>query len=288
MKDTPLVSVLMTAYNRESYIGEAIASVVASDFDDWELIIVDDCSSDRTLLIAREWAARDPRIRVYQNPRNLGDYPNRNQAASYARGEFLKYLDSDDLIYPHGLRVMLACILAFPDAGLALASVADDVRPCPIRLTPVEAYEEHYFKRDLMGRAPGSCIIRRAVFEAVGRFSGERFVGDYKLWLKISATFPVVKMPRDLVWDRTHGAQEKFVQSAIVEEEVHRQVAYAALFEAHSPLTRLLRKSAVRKMQRDARKMCLRHLLGLRFNLSWYYAKIAYAPYKSKKPRSIR
>lgn len=281
MNDTPIVSVLMTAYNREAYLSEAIASVVASDFDDWELIIVDDGSTDRTPEIAREWAARVPRIRFYQNPRNLGDYPNRNKAASYARGEFLKYLDSDDLIYPHGLRVMLACIQAFPDAGLALSAVAEETGPFPARLTPVEAFEEHYFKRHLLGRAPGSCIIRRAVFESVGGFTGERQVGDHELWLRIASEFPVVKMPRDLYWARVHGAQEQFADDEIRKFHLHRNILLEALHASHCPLTLVSRKAAIRRLQRDARNLCLCHLLRLRCKMSWSYAKASIVSHRS-------
>src|SRR6185369_13268101 len=75
----PAVSVLMTAYNREKYVAAAIESVLAQRFTDFELIVVDDRSSDRTLEIAKEYEARDSRVRVFANERNLGDYPNRNR-----------------------------------------------------------------------------------------------------------------------------------------------------------------------------------------------------------------
>ena len=94
----PLVSVLMTAYNREAFIADAIASVLAQKFADFELVVVDDASRDRTVEIANDLAARDRRIRVYVNERNLGAYPNRNYAATLARGSLIKYHDSDDLI----------------------------------------------------------------------------------------------------------------------------------------------------------------------------------------------
>ncbi|MEJ0081053.1 MAG: glycosyltransferase family A protein [Puia sp.] len=95
----------MTCYNREKYIGEAIESVLASSYSNLELIIVDDHSSDDTVNIGRAYAEKDNRVNVYLNEKNLGDYPNRNKAASYARGEFLKYVDSDDYIYPWGLGI---------------------------------------------------------------------------------------------------------------------------------------------------------------------------------------
>ena len=103
----PLVSVLLTAYNREDYLAASIESVLAQTWSNLELIIVDDQSTDSSLQIARDYARRDARIRVHANDRNRGDYPNRNHAASFAQGEFLKFHDSDDVMYPHCLEVMV-------------------------------------------------------------------------------------------------------------------------------------------------------------------------------------
>jgi glycosyltransferase involved in cell wall biosynthesis len=83
----PLVSVLMTAYNRENYIVEAIESVLSSTYTNFELIVVDDGSTDNTVNIARGYAHKDDRIKVYVNTKNLGDYANRNNAAKKAKGE---------------------------------------------------------------------------------------------------------------------------------------------------------------------------------------------------------
>src|SRR5690349_18425307 len=114
--ESPLVSVLMTSYNREKYIAEAIESVLASSYKNFELIIVDDCSRDKTVAIAKEYAAKDGRVKVFVNEKNLGDYPNRNQAASYAKGKYIKFLDADDLIYHYGLDVMVNYMERFPQA----------------------------------------------------------------------------------------------------------------------------------------------------------------------------
>ncbi|MES2849857.1 MAG: glycosyltransferase family 2 protein, partial [Bacteroidota bacterium] len=92
MPDKPLVSVLITAYNREKLIVETLESVLECTYKNIEIIIVDDGSKDNTLSVIKEFAEKDSRIRYYQNEKNLGDYPNRNKAASYARGEYIAYL----------------------------------------------------------------------------------------------------------------------------------------------------------------------------------------------------
>ena len=89
--NSSLVSVLMTAYNRQQYIAEAIQSVIANTYQNWELIIVDDRSNGDTVAIAKKFAEKDNRIKVYINENNLGDYPNRNKAVSLAKGKYLKY-----------------------------------------------------------------------------------------------------------------------------------------------------------------------------------------------------
>lgn len=106
----PIVSVLMTAYNREKFLAEAIESVLASTLANFELIIVDDCSTDSTVAIAQSYASKDARIKVFVNEINLGDYNNRNRAASYANGKYIKYWDSDDIMYPHCLQVMVSAM----------------------------------------------------------------------------------------------------------------------------------------------------------------------------------
>ena len=204
-----MVSVLMTTYNREKYLAEAVQSVLASTFRDFELIIVDDQSKDRSLAIARELAEKDPRIRVILNEKNLGDYPNRNKAASLARGKYLKYVDADDLIYPTGLQVLVDGMERFPEAGYGLGSLPQDkFRIFPFILSPEEAYQRHYFREQLFHKAPLSAIIRKDAFDAVGGFTGRRYLGDFEMWHLLSSRFPVVLMPHGVVWYREHEEQE--------------------------------------------------------------------------------
>ena len=137
----PKISILTTVYNREKYLAACIDSVLASTYQDWELIIVDDVSTDISVAIARAYEQKDVRIKVYVNDKNLGDYPNRNKAASYAKGKYLKYLDADDIIYPHGLEIMVHTMEQFPEAGLGISQkVAEDIKPYPFLMDPKETF----------------------------------------------------------------------------------------------------------------------------------------------------
>src|SRR5450631_4104476 len=112
--ETPLVSVLMTSYNHDEYIAEAIESVLNSTYTNFELIIVDDISKDNSVEIARSYELKDKRIRLFVNEKNLGDYPNRNRAASYAKGKYLKYVDCDDKLFDFSLQYCVQQMEKYP------------------------------------------------------------------------------------------------------------------------------------------------------------------------------
>ncbi len=232
----PLVSVLMTAYNRQDFIAEAIDSVLASTYPHFELIIVDDGSKDATVAIAREYAARDSRIKVYVNPQNLGDYHNRNKAASYAQGKYLKYWDSDDVIYPHAIGVMVAAMEKFPGAGFGL------VKPHMERFNqPYPVFVERPFllfceENGLFNNSPGSAIIRRDLFQRLGGFSGKRYIGDYEFWIKCSMHTSMVIIAGFLGWDRTHANQERNFDPVIY-EDLRQGLAFEALANPGNGLT---------------------------------------------------
>lgn len=199
----------MTAFNRASYIGEAIASVLASSFGEFELIVLDDCSTDGTVDIARQYTRMDPRVRVYVNETNLGDYPNRNKAAGYATGKYLKYLDSDDMLYPHGLGVFVGEMESQPDAALGLCSrLVQEKEPFPVLVAPRDSYRRHFFGQGFLDCGPSGTIVRRDVFLQYGGFSGKRMVSDFELWLRIAANYPVLILPGSLMFWRIHEGQE--------------------------------------------------------------------------------
>jgi glycosyltransferase involved in cell wall biosynthesis len=205
----PSVSILTTVYNREKYLVDCIESVLASTYQDWEMVVVDDQSNDQSVAIAQSYAAKDSRIRVYTNEQNLGDYPNRNKAASYANGKYLKYLDADDMIYPHGLEIMVQTMQQFREAALGISQeVAEDYKPFPFVMHPEETFRREFLQRGVLGLGPTGTIIRRDAFKTIGGFTGTRYIGDTELWYKLALQYPVVKMVPGLTFWRRHDDQE--------------------------------------------------------------------------------
>jgi glycosyltransferase involved in cell wall biosynthesis len=101
MNSKPFFTVITVTYNSSQFVRDAIESVLASTFTDFELIIGDDCSTDNTWEIIKEY--NDPRIVKYRNETNLREYPNRNKALNFARGEWVIFIDGDDIIYNQAL-----------------------------------------------------------------------------------------------------------------------------------------------------------------------------------------
>lgn len=106
-ENVPLVSVIMPAYNAEKTLAAAVRSVREQTVADWELLLLDDCSADATAALAQRLAAEDARIRALPNGENLGAAKTRNRALSLARGEWIAFLDSDDLWRPEKLEKQL-------------------------------------------------------------------------------------------------------------------------------------------------------------------------------------
>lgn len=234
----PLVSVLMTAYNRELFIASAIESVLNSTYTNFELIIVDDGSKDQTVEIARRYEKADKRVRVYVNEKNLGDYPNRNKAASYAKGKYIKYVDADDFLYYFGLEIAVTLTERFPEAGFGLGAYPDDNHPFPVLVQPREIYLENFYQYHHFDRAPGSGLIKLEAFNNLGGFSGKRMIGDNEFWFKISRYYSMVKLPIDLYWNRLHEGQES--KTAYARENyksLRAQVIKEALEHTDCPLT---------------------------------------------------
>jgi hypothetical protein len=234
----PRISVLLTAYNRESYIAEAIESVLAQTMADFELIICDDRSTDGTAGIIADYARRDSRIRVSLNERNLGDYGNRRHAASLAQGRFLKYHDSDDIMYRHCLATMVEPLEAEPRAAFALSGPrAWPGGPCPMLLTPRLAYEREFLGSGLFQQGPASALFRTEAFRALGGFPEVTYAGDYLFWLRACATVNVLLVPGDLFYYRVHAGQEIARPASVEAYARATAVAWRMLNSPECPLT---------------------------------------------------
>jgi teichuronic acid biosynthesis glycosyltransferase TuaG len=107
MKTNPLISIITPCYNSALFIAQTIESVIAQTYKNWEMIIVDDCSTDTSFEIALNYAAKDKRIKVLRMEQNSGAALVRNKAIKVSQGEYLAFLDSDDIWLPEKIERQL-------------------------------------------------------------------------------------------------------------------------------------------------------------------------------------
>jgi glycosyltransferase involved in cell wall biosynthesis len=195
----PLVSVVIIFLNAERFLEEAVQSVIAQSYPHWELLLVDDGSSDGGSAIARAWAAREPeRVRYLEHPghRNHGMSASRNLGLRHARGEYLALLDADDVWLPAKLERQVAILGANPAAALLFGAplywfgwsglAEDGARDYVIDLKlPLDRVHEPpaLLLAFLQGTAPPPCpsdvLVRRAAALSVGGFE-DQFTGMYE------------------------------------------------------------------------------------------------------------
>ncbi len=209
----PLVSICIGAYNRKDYIRECVDSALAQTWSNKEVIVVDDASTDGTREILKTY--RDS-IRLILRDQNSGICPiTRNQAAQAARGEFIAFLDSDDLWYPEKLARQMKFMLEHPDVPL-----------CHTLCNVINEKSEVVGVRHGLGVVPGtgmiferllehcwvtisSVMVRRKLFEEVGWFNPDPPYGylgeDHEFFLRVSRRYAIGFVPEPLVGYRKAG-----------------------------------------------------------------------------------
>lgn len=188
---TPLVSVVMPAFNAAELIGPTLESVISQSFGDWELLVVDDCSKDSTREVVQAWADKDSRIKLITLPSNFGGPAGpRNEGVRLARGQYVAFLDSDDIWHPEKLRLQLQ-VLQEQGGDFACSRMRDFVKESEIEFCAVSdlrLQSVKFFQQSIRTRIPtSSVIVSRAVLLQFP-FNEQReyrAVEDYHCWLRI-------------------------------------------------------------------------------------------------------
>lgn len=202
----PLVSVIIPAFNAEATLGEALQSAAAQSYPRLEIIIVDDGSIDRTGGIAGDFCASEPRARFLRTP-NRGVAAARNAGIEAASGEYLAFLDADDLWHPRKLEMQVETALAAPGAGFVYTLYKRiDCSGKEVPAPPQMSVQGHAFWRHLYWNFVGSgssILVRKEALAEIGGFN-ESLHGceDYLVQLQLAAKYPIACVPEVLVYYR--------------------------------------------------------------------------------------
>ncbi len=219
---------VLPVHNGARWLAAALDSVLAQSFADFELICVDDASSDGSPAILADYAARDPRISVRRCAANVGLPAALNHGFAAARGALHSWTSDDNLLRPDMLARLVAALDANPDAGVAHSDyqVIDDDGAAQGRVSvgPVD--------RLLLGNNIGASFLYRAeVTAALGGYGAHLFgAEDYDFWLRAAARFRFVTLAEDLYLYRKHGGSLTNQRAAQIQALVS-DVVLAALAE---------------------------------------------------------
>lgn len=300
MPAVPRVSICLPVYNGGAWIEQAIASACAQTFEDLELIVSDDASTDDTL--ARVAAFDDSRIRVVRADRNLGQALNANRCIELARGPLVKFLHADDVLYPGCLEAMVPIFDESPQVGLVF-SPRDVVLDEPDEESR-SWYERYHtlhtplgeldrvtsgrriFRRwlevgvhdNLIGE-PSVVLVRRECFERLGTFDPRlQQSSDIEMWLRIVLEYDVGFLPEPLCAYRHHAASvtgavartssswldDLWTLESLLQRELDASERALVLRARRAELRRVIRSLPARLARRSPTTVGLRRYLGHR------------------------
>jgi glycosyltransferase involved in cell wall biosynthesis len=225
----PKVSFCMPCYNGVVYLRSAVDSVLAQSVENFELIVVDDASTDGTFELARELAAQDDRIRVYRNAQNLGIAPNWNRCIELARGEWIKFIFQDDMLAPECTAQLLDATrrtkqrLVFCEReplieadnidlehrqtfeqGLRFSEVLPGLNT--VTANKIAGVFLDHLRENFLGE-PTCFLIHRSSFFQYGMFNPQLIAWcDFEYWVRVACHEGVAYVPDKLVTFRVHAA----------------------------------------------------------------------------------
>lgn len=287
MSDKPAISVLLPVYNAELYLRIAVESILAQTFKNFELIAVDDGSTDRSLALLQEYANRDPRVRVISRP-NTGIAGALNDGLAVAQGELVARMDADDISLPHRFQLQLAYLRAHPDCVLLGSRVLlVDPYGTPLYDTNHSLTHEQIEAELLAG--VGWAVVHPVAMmrtDAVRRAGGYRTefvpIEDLDLFLRLVETGRAANLPDVLLQyrqhpqsaNRTRFAEQESKKRACVADGYRRRglsmpADWAPRPRVVTPVTTELRNWGWTALQKGRTSAARRHALAVLRRQPW-------------------
>lgn len=234
--EQPLFTVATINYNSGKWVRQTIESILASTYENFELIISDDCSTDDTWEIIQQY--NDPRIRAWRNESNLGEYPNRNKVLHAAKGKYIIYIDGDDILYKLTLGNLASYVNHFPEAGM-IWGIEDVYFPnvvFPYLFKPADVMHFLYNIKCTIGYTGlAEIVFKVANLRKAGGFSTQYAIGDIYIKKKLCLTEDVLFVPRGFAfWRHSPNQASKMIgkkyEKLIEDITIDREVVFSSMF----------------------------------------------------------
>ena len=208
--ETPPVSIVMAVFNGEQSVARAIQSIIGQTFTDWEFIIVDDGSTDRTLDAIQKFLEVDDRIRLVRNAENLGLAQSLNKGIREAKGSYIARVDADDRCLPNRLETQFEAMESDPSidilgSGAYLVDLSGELRgPSILPKSPTDFHGLAFLRAIVIHP---TVMIRRELFERIGLSSEDHLLAeDLELWIRaLRASCQIRNLPVPLIEYDTNG-----------------------------------------------------------------------------------
>lgn len=209
----PLISICVTNYNYERFIKETLDSVLSQTYKNFEVIIIDNASTDSSMDIIKSY--NDPRIKVFQNEENIGLYQNLNKCMEKASGELICLLHTDDVYTPNFLEEVVKAYNEYPEHKFFITGVyfwhSQNNKKFPWHpyksggvISQTEALIRLAFENNIGNGL--NVVMHRDALEKVGNFSNKyRYAADAELWLRMVEEYEFVYIPKLLTYYRIHS-----------------------------------------------------------------------------------
>ena len=266
---TPLFTVATITYNSEKWVRQAIESVLASSFLEFEFLISDDCSTDNTWNIIEQY--NDPRIKAWRNDLNIGEYPNRNKVLAEAKGKYLLFVDGDDILYKYSLEMLNRYIGFFPKAAAfwGVYPLFFDFVTLPYEFNNAELTKLNYLSNypvSITGFAESIFHVEALI--DLGGFSNEFAIGDYYIKKKICLYHSVVLFPAGIsFWRKSSNQSSSNIKKNYLQFVENMQIDFEILYDiAETPLNKIELKNARKNYKISRIKLLVSNTL-LKFRL---------------------
>jgi len=218
--NNPLVSIVLPTYNGSRYLAQSIESCLSQTYRDIELIIVNDCSTDETSMIAENFALKDNRVLIINNKINQRLPRSLNIGFAASKGEFLTWTSDDNCYQKNAIEIMINLLRNKPEVGLVYADMwlVDDTGD-------IQGYNRNILFNGAVSDLPiynavGACFMyRRSVSKVVGEYNAEKeLVEDWDYWFRIWLRFQIKHIPHGIYFYRKHI--ESLTEKRYVEQQI--------------------------------------------------------------------
>lgn len=282
MSENFVFSIITVSYNSEKYISDTIKSVLSQTYENFEYIILDDSSTDGSWDIINSF--KDPKIKAIRNDTNIGEYANRNKSIELATGDYIIFIDGDDIIYHNALETFAYYSKLFPECAMVCSREWDCRIIYPYVAEPKTIYLFEFIGNSILGGNFTKILFKKKVIMEGGYFPLYITTGDTYMQLKIAMKHKILLINDGLTWwrKRKGNATDNFFKD---QRHLSEVINYRIYFLNHPdcPLSSEEKEIAKTNVYGNYIRILFRIIIRFQFKHMAYLCRKIKIPFKYYK-----